>query len=348
MKVLLNSFNRMIDRTSVRSGGPRIALIADELTMCSLGLETPVANITRSNYKWILRFWRPDFLLVESAWNGLRENWKYGIASYPNKPKSSNDGLRRVVDFAREKGIPSIFWNKEDGAHFDRFIDSARIFDQILTVDENCIPKYRRSVPGSTSVGVMMFPVQHRIHNFAGFQFDRLAASFVGSYSRQMHDGRRRWQDMMFQACDKASLPLVIYDRNSGKGLDRYSFPTNSKIELHPAVSYADTADLYRKFSISLNVNTVDDSPSMYSRRLVEILACGGIAVTNPAPSIDLHFKDFCYTVSDKLEADETLSRLKYGPSKLDLERARAGAAHIRENFTWEKRLPELCSFVSS
>lgn len=89
------------------------------------------------------------------------------------------------------------------------------------------------------------------------------------------------------------------------------------------------------------------DSETMFSRRLLEILACGGILVTNPSRAVDTYFKDFCHVVNTREEAKELLGRLKYGPSQADMDRAAAGAEYVRENHTWEHRLDEMCSIVN-
>lgn len=174
----------------------RIALIADELTRVCLDAACETRHLTPLNYRWVLRFWKPDLVLVESAWKGIRDSWRYRIASYPEHPRRSNEILRRVVSYARDRGIPTVFWNKEDGVHFDRFIDSARFFDHVLTVDENCVPGYRKALPQAVSVGTMMFAVEPTIHSFTGFAFKHMAANFVGSYSRHVHAQRRHWQDV--------------------------------------------------------------------------------------------------------------------------------------------------------
>ena len=96
-------------------------------------------------------------------------------------------------------------------------------------------------------------------------------------------------------------------------------------MDTRPAVSYGQTAQIYKDYLVFLNVNTVDDSSIMFSRRLIEIIACGGIAVTTPAKSVDRLFKDYCHVINDKEEADELFSRLKHGASKNDLEMAKTG-----------------------
>ncbi len=85
----------------------------------------------------------------------------------------------------------------------------------------------------------------------------------------------------------------------------------------------------------------------MYSRRLLEILACGGIAVTNPSRAVDKFFGNYCHVVSTREEAGELFSRLRHGPSREDMDRAAAGAMYVLENHTWAHRLDELCAIVN-
>lgn len=323
----------------MKSDALRIALITDELTSECLSYEGRVANVTPLNYRWVLRFWRPDFLFVESAWTGARNAWKYKIANYPDKPRTSNDALKKVIAYARDRGIPCIFWNKEDGVHFNRFVKSAVLFDHVFTVDENCLEKYRSVLPAGAKVNVLTFPVQERMHNFNGFNFKSNSTNFVGSYSRHIHDRRRDWQHMMFQACVDTGMGITVYDRNSGRKSNNYRYPESFGIVVKPAVSHARTSQIYKDYLVSFNVNTVEDSASMYSRRLVEILACGGIAVTNASPSVERYFKDYCYAVSGIEETRDLLGRLKHGPAREDLDRAEAGARYVRAEHSWAKRL---------
>lgn len=288
---------------------------------------------------------KPDMLLVESAWQGTRNRWKFKVASYPDHPKRNNKALLRIVDYAKERGIPTVFWNKEDGVHFDRFIDSARHFDHIFTVDETCIPRYRSIVPTSTTVNTLMFPVQPKFHYFDGFKFKDHRANFVGSYSHHIHDERRRRQDFLLDAASEV-LGLTVYDRNSDRKPAHYRYPELANMEVRAAVSHDRTAQIYRDHLVSLNVNTVTDSPTMYSRRLIEIIACGGIAVTTPALSVDRYFADFCHVVDSYDEAIELFSRLKHGPSPLDLERACAGADYVMREHSWKHRLDEIAKVI--
>jgi spore maturation protein CgeB len=78
----------------------------------------------------------------------------------------------------------------------------------------------------------------------------------------------------------------------------------------------------------------------------VEILACGGVAVTNPSPAVDRYFKDYCHVLHNAEEATDLFARLKHGPSNDDLERARAGSEYVLREHTWAHRLEQITRVV--
>lgn len=292
--------------------------------------------------------WRefPNILFVESAWQGRWNRWKYKIASYPDHPERNNERLRKLVARYKERGIPTVFWNKEDGVHFDRFIDSAKLFDHVFTVDETCIPRYKAVMGADASVHTMMFAVQPKYHYFSGFNFKHHRANFTGSYSHHIHELRRQWQNDLFEATTESGLGLTVFDRNSDRKSNNYRYPQLPGMVVKGAVPYSQTAQIYKDYLVSLNVNTVIDSPTMFSRRLIEILACGGIAVTTPSLAVDEMFSEFCYVVSNKDEMTELFARLKHGPSNEDLERARAGAEYVAKNHTWAHRIQQIVDTI--
>jgi spore maturation protein CgeB len=332
-----------------RFGRLKIALVSDYFTADCLSAECRVRIMTPGNYKTVMREWKPDLLFVESAFHGVDGSWRYELAKQPKFMRlTPPKAIHRLVDFAKSMGIPTVFWNKDDGPYFDAFIDVAKIFDYVFTTDSECLDRYRRQVPAHVPVNTLVMPYQPASHNFSGFNFTRNEACFTGSYYRRILNERRRFLDMMFDTCEHSQMRLNVFDRNHDR-LSRhfeFRFPRNGHVHLHGKVPHRETAQVYKSHVISINVNSVTRSETMFSRRLVEILACGGIAVTNPSPAVDRYFRDFCHVIETQEEARELFARLRHGPSKIDLERAEAGATYVRQNHTWAHRLEEVCAVV--
>jgi spore maturation protein CgeB len=151
---------------------------------------------------------------------------------------------------------------------------------------------------------------------------------------------------MLFAGC--SDIGVTVYDRNSGRRSANYRYPDLPWLEVCPSVPHQQTAQLYRDYMVSLNVNTVEDSVTMFSRRLVEILACGGLAVTTPGLSVDRYFKNYSYVVGCEEEARDLFGRLKQGLTSRDREMAAAGADYVLKEFTWAHRLEEVMRAISS
>lgn len=71
---------------------------------------------------------------MERKWGA----WQYKIAKYNNQDKSE---LRELINWCRENKIPTIFWNKEDPIHFEKFIETASMFDHIFYYRCKCDSK---------------------------------------------------------------------------------------------------------------------------------------------------------------------------------------------------------------
>ena len=289
----------------------KFALIGDELTSLSLYKENPLSIVQTNLLSKFRKRNKPRFILVESAWRGHKDKWRYKIANYPGYPERNNVELRKLLELADKYNIPAVFWNKEDGAHFNRFIDSASLFKYILTVDENCVQRYRSILGKSVKVGVLPFAVQPKFHHPTSLPPSYNESLFVGSYSHHIHNARRQWQDMVFTTASPYGLTIV--DRNSDRKSDVYRYPDLPNMTIKPAVPYDQTGELFRQYSHCLNVNTVTDSPSMFSRRLIEIMACGRLAVTNPSLAVSTRFEGMCEVIESREQADELFAQLSRG-----------------------------------
>ena len=326
-------------------GQLKVALVADSFTAVCLAAECRIRCLTPGNYKEVLRNWRPDLLFVESAFHGAQGEWRYLLVRQPRYFNMRGTRvIAELVNYARNLHIPAMFWNKDDGAFFEAFLDVARLFPYVFTTDDTCLPKYRQALPAASHADLLAMPYQPEFHNFTGFAFDCNEACFVGSYYRRILNERRRFLDVLFDACRQAGMPLHIFDRNSNRisHFLEFRFPKTPNLHLHNRVPHTETAKIYKQYAVSFNVNSITNSTTMCSRRLLEILACGGILITNTSPVVEQQFREFCHVVSDAEQVRELLSRLALGPSETDRERAAAGAAYVRQHHTWQHRLEQL------
>lgn len=330
-------------------GRLKMALVTDAFTADCLSVECRVRILTPRNYREVIEEWKPDLVFVESAFHGADGSWRYRVARQPawlriGPPKA----ILRLVELAQVRGVPTVFWNKDDGAFFDDFIEAARVFDYVFTTDQNRVADYRRHLPAHVPVHTLSMPYQPVFHHFTGFHFGRLEACFTGSYYRRILSERRGFLDMIFGACATTKLPLNVYDRNHDRlsRLFEFEYPRHAQLRIHERVPHRRTAEVYKQHVISVNVNSVTRSATMYSRRLLEILACGGIAVTNPSLAVEHNFQDFCHVVKSAEQTGELFARLRRGPSADDLARAEAGAAYVRQHHTWAHRLRDVCAVV--
>src|SRR5699024_10609167 len=79
---------------------------------------------------------------------------------------------------------------------------------------------------------------------------------------------------------------LSIYDRQLAFPESPYRFPREFNANVRGVLPYDTVLDSYKSHVAQLNVNSVESSPSMYSRRVVEIPACGGVVLSGPGRGI--------------------------------------------------------------
>ena len=328
----------------------KVGLVADYFTSACIAAECRVRSLSPQNYKEVIHSWRPDLVFVESAFHGVGGEWRYELARQPKYLRlGSPRAITGLVQLAQEKGIHTVFWNKDDGAFFDNFLEIARLFKYVFTTDNRCVPLYRKALSVGSVVDVLPMPYQPAFHNFTGFNFTKHAVCFMGSYYRHILENRRKFLDMMFEACSNTATPLHVFDRNSNRmsHFTEFRFPQKNPLTVHGQLPYAETASAYKQYALSLNVNSVTNSETMCSRRLLEILACGGICITNSSPAIEKIFGRYCHVVESLEQSQDLLERLRFGPSKKDKDKAEAGAKYVRQYHTWQCRLEQLANVVN-
>lgn len=288
----------------------KIASILDNFSRECFGCETELHHLTPRNWRLKLLMNRYDLLLVESAWQGKDSEWQNKVRIRGKKFRDTL--IVRLVNAFKAKKIPTIFWNKEDPVHFNVFINTAKLFDFVFTTDANCVECYEEC---GIKAQVMPFAASTKLHYFS--DDSRIEdVFFAGSYYAHFPE-RCVVTDWILSAA--FDFGLHIYDRNinsvlkkllSAEEFKRHVFPEKFRPYIKGCIPAENMGDIFRKYKVMLNINTVSDSPTMCARRVFEALHAGCAVISSPSPTNSLLFKDSIIQVNNYDEARKALMLL--------------------------------------
>jgi len=298
----------------------RVACVLDEFSYEGFRLEGEFLQLEPETWEKAVRQFNPDLLLVESVWEGKNRSWRHRFFS------PIDTTLQDIVAWCKRRNIPTVFWNKEDPPNFRLFLNNARVFDYVLTTDINCIPKYKSSLPHDR-IDVLQFAAQPLIHN--PINRNKLRAgqlAFAGTWHQLKYPQRRKNMEIMLRQA--ALYDLTIFDRMSSFSANSpYRYPEEFRPYIAPALSYREMIQAYKKYDVFLNVDSVTDSSTMFSRRIFELLAAGTPVISSYAKGIVECFSDvvmICHTEKDWCEALNCILTNRSVRDRLSLKGQRA------------------------
>ncbi len=322
----------------------RVACILDEFSYECFETEADWRQLSPDGWKREIEAHRPQLLFVESAWRGAGEKWRHLVST----DRRNDDGpLKDVIDYCRAHGIPTVFWNKEDPANYEHFIQSAVWFDHILTTDSDCIERYEKAA-GHSRIGVLPFAAQPRIHNPIGRRGGDLGnVCFAGTWYAAKHDGRKEDADIVLAPA--LSFGLHIYDRMfgyTGPGWQNYQYPPEYQGAIRGGLPYEEMLDAYKRYHIFLNVNSVRTSPTMCSRRVFEILACGTNVISAYAPSLENLLGTDCVRLSRSREETRRHLETLLGDEAQRNRMSTLAVRRVMAEHTYDRRFAQVLAMI--
>ena len=325
-----------------KTGVPVVAAILDTFSEYCLRYEADLVLLTPKDWREEMARSRPAFLLVESAWRGNNGAWRGLITD--NVTLESNP-LRDLLQYCRERDINTVFWNKEDPPNFEFFINAAKAFDVVFTSDAGCIPRYKEMC-GHDRIYPMPFAAQPRLHNPGRkTAWPHHAVCFAGSWMGDKYPERAG--SLRFLLEPALRLGLHIFDRNLNRPDfgPKYRFPDRYQTAIKGSLNYEEMLTAYRCYDVMLNTNSVADSPTMFSRRVFECLACGTPVVSTESTGMRKILGDH---VRVTRSAGETATHLDALLSD-DEARTREGHLayrHVHAHHTYRHHMDEMLSKV--
>lgn len=312
----------------------RFISVLDEISETSWSEEFKMFRLVNKKFVEQIAVSTANGLFIESCWKGNQGEWEYAFTS-PGLKHQNAQNLLKALDVARNKGLPILFWNKEDPMHYEKFLPIAEKCDIIFTTDSNKVNDYKKDL-GHDNVHSLPFAANPYICNpMNRSRYEEESICFAGSYYSVGHDDRKLQMDKMLPVLLK--LDGVIYDRMSKLDNERYYFPTVYRDILRDSVSFKDMTALYKHFKMFLNVNTITDSPTMMSRRVYELLACGTPVISTPSKAIEEQFPGIVQIATNAEEAEVIANDLLNNPWK-HARLAHLGYREVMLHHTYENR----------
>lgn len=281
--------------SSRRKKDIQVAVILDEFSFNSFKPEFQPVILHPDNWKKQFEKNRPDLFLCESAWSGTdseQRPWKGKVYTSSEFRQENRQELLAILDYCKQHGIPTVFWNKEDPAHFDdkkhNFVDTAIRFDHIFTTDDKCVSRYKLEY-GHKSVDVLPFAVQPLLFNPIETSSRSRDVIFAGGWYENHH---QRSADMrsMFDAVLKGGRELKIYNRFSESDDPMHQYPEEYNRYTTPSIPHSRMPSVYKESEIGMTINTETRSNTMFARRVFELMACNTLVVSNYSQGVENFF----------------------------------------------------------
>lgn len=313
----------------------KVACVMDEFTFASYKDICTLEQLSIDQWKSELEQLQPDLLFIESAWRGKDDGWNRKISQ-------ASPELLGVLKWCKQRNIPTMFWNKEDPVHFGTFLNTAKHFDYVFTTDLNCIGNYKRDL-GHDRVYLLPFACNPIDHNPIEKYQRKPKACFAGSYYVRYPERIRDLDKLLETFIDHSGID--IYDRNFGKEDVNYAYPDKYKSLILGNLKYEDIDLAYKGYEYGINLNSVKYSPSMFARRVFELLATRTLVVSNYSQGVRLFFCDLVVSTDAKTEIAAKLEKYASDPSYSE-QIKREGLRKVMLEHTYENRFSYIAEKV--
>lgn len=315
-----------------------VIFIADEFTTRSFEPEFNVIKVSPENWQKEVEGKDIDFFFCESAWQGNDGKWINKVGS---RGPRDNTILLELVEWCKDNGIKTVFWNKEDPVHYNAFIDTAVHFDYVFTTDKNSIVKYKEM--GCKNVEALPFAAQLKYHNPIEKYNRKNKVVFAGSYYGEKFPERTKIMNEMLEI--SKDFGLDIFDRNYNNPNNVNQFPEEFNKNIIGNLIGDEIEEAYKGYKVSINVNSVTDSPTMFARRVFELLACNTPVISSGSIGITEMFKGIVVASQDKEELKKELQLLFEDKSYFNYKKYE-GLKNILSNHTYTHRVVKILETI--
>lgn len=306
----------------------KIACIMDTFTYESYKEECQLKQVTPNKWQQEIEEFKPDLLFVESAWHGKDSLWYRKIANISKE-------YFELTSYCQENEIPVIFWNKEDPVYTDTFMPAARCADYVFTTDIDCIKKYKENLKHD-KVFLLHFAAQPKIHNPFEKYERKDKFCFAGAYYHRYPKRAETFDKFAKVFIDTKGFD--IYDRNYQNSRPEHAFPESYNSYILGRLEPGEIDIAYKGYFYGINMNSVDQSQTMFARRVFEMMASNTVTVGNYSRGVKNLFGDLTVCTNDEKTLENELNNINR--TEVDYRKFRLqGLRKVLSEHLYEDRL---------
>ncbi|MCF6225321.1 MAG: glycosyltransferase family 2 protein [Xanthomonadales bacterium] len=136
----------------------KIGLIASDRLYDGFRFEAEVTLLSEENWLDVLKYIKIDFLLVESCLHSAINDWAYAQVEGSDK----NKHIKKVIQFAKDNSIPTVYWFTHDHAYHQNFKEFSSIFDYVFCSDNKELLLLRKE---GVEARLLLPAMQPALHN---------------------------------------------------------------------------------------------------------------------------------------------------------------------------------------
>lgn len=313
----------------------KVAAIMDQFTLESYRPECELIELTPDNWENELKEFSADLVFIESAWNGKDGLW------YRKVDRNSKE-IYELTEYCHKEDIPVVFWNKEDPIYTTSFMTTAALADFVFTTDIDCVQRYKTEL-GHNRVYHLHFAAQPTIHNPIE-KYDRKDKfCFAGAYYHKYKKRAEVFDE--FSDVFISSKGFDIFDRNYGNARPEHAFPERYNPYILGKLASSEIDVAYKGYTYGINMNSVQQSQSMFARRVFEMLASNTITVGNYSRGLKNYFGDLTICTDDASTMKQSLDN--YCATSEDMRKYRLlGLRKVLGEHLYEDRLDYIVNKV--
>lgn len=305
----------------------RIGIVCDRFLFDTFSGLAQLTPITPAN--WEEHLGKVDLLLVAATWRG--HDGRAWDVTAPEAPRNRRMLTEQIIPAFQDRGIPTLFYGKEDPPDYLEFLDVARACEHIATTAEEMLPRYAEDCPQAQSIAVLPFAVNPMLHTPIGSRRPRGAGQdgvpspvppqdlifFAGSWMGRKYPLRAQYARWILDGILRAGRPLAFIDRYWGAKNPVTGLPTPNQLVPFdywpyrtPSMGHEELMELQRIVDVAVNFNSVADSLTMFANRVLELQASGTMVLSTYSRGVNTRYPQ----VHVARSAEDVAERLEHLP----------------------------------